>query len=107
MAFVAPAASAAPPHRPESAPAGTPTTIRAFLAFKRGPEEHGIDSLRAQEIGCCDEPARIADAPAHGLGVVNLGDRELMACPEMGRVEPPQRQAASFQSPGARRTRTH
>ncbi len=72
MASVAPAASAVPPQRPESAQASAPTTIREFLAFKLGPEEYGIDILRVQEIRSYEEPTRIANAPEFIKGVVNL-----------------------------------
>jgi purine-binding chemotaxis protein CheW len=47
-------------------------TIREFLAFKLGAEEYGIDILRVQEIRSFEQPTRIANAPAHVLGVVNL-----------------------------------
>jgi purine-binding chemotaxis protein CheW len=46
--------------------------IREFLAFKLGTEEYGIDILRVQEIRSFEQPTRIANAPAHVLGVVNL-----------------------------------
>jgi purine-binding chemotaxis protein CheW len=47
-------------------------TIREFLAFKLGAEEYGIDILRVQEIRSFEQPTRIANAPSHVLGVVNL-----------------------------------
>jgi purine-binding chemotaxis protein CheW len=47
-------------------------SIREFLAFKLGAEEYGIDILRVQEIRSFEQPTRIANAPAHVLGVVNL-----------------------------------
>jgi purine-binding chemotaxis protein CheW len=47
-------------------------SIREFLAFKLGTEEYGIDILRVQEIRSFEQPTRIANAPAHVLGVVNL-----------------------------------
>jgi purine-binding chemotaxis protein CheW len=46
--------------------------IREFLAFKLGAEEYGIDILRVQEIRSFEQPTRIANAPSHVLGVVNL-----------------------------------
>ncbi len=49
-----------------------PTSLREFLAFKLGAEEYGIDILRVQEIRSYEPPTRIAKAPAHVLGVVNL-----------------------------------
>ena len=48
------------------------TSLREFLAFKLGAEEYGIDILRVQEIRSYEEPTRIANAPVHVLGVVNL-----------------------------------
>ncbi len=47
-------------------------SIREFLTFKLGAEEYGIDILRVQEIRSFEQPTRIANAPAHVLGVVNL-----------------------------------
>jgi purine-binding chemotaxis protein CheW len=47
-------------------------SIREFLAFKLGGEEYGIDILRVQEIRSYEQPTRIANAPSHVLGVVNL-----------------------------------
>jgi purine-binding chemotaxis protein CheW len=46
--------------------------IQEFLAFKLGAEEYGIDILRVQEIRSYEAPTRIANAPPHVLGVVNL-----------------------------------
>jgi purine-binding chemotaxis protein CheW len=43
-----------------------------FLAFKLGDEEYGIDILRVQEIRSFERPTRMANAPEHILGVVNL-----------------------------------
>ncbi|MEO5689467.1 MAG: chemotaxis protein CheW [Burkholderiaceae bacterium] len=43
-----------------------------FLTFRLGGEEYGIDILRVQEIRSYEPPTRIANAPAHVLGVVNL-----------------------------------
>jgi purine-binding chemotaxis protein CheW len=48
------------------------TSLREFLAFKLGAEEYGIDILRVQEIRSYEAPTRIANAPPHVLGVVNL-----------------------------------
>ena len=48
------------------------TSLCEFLAFKLGAEEYGIDILRVQEIRSYEEPTRIANAPVHVLGVVNL-----------------------------------
>jgi purine-binding chemotaxis protein CheW len=48
------------------------TSIREFLAFKLGEEEYGIDILRVQEIRSFEPPTRMAYAPRHVLGVVNL-----------------------------------
>jgi purine-binding chemotaxis protein CheW len=43
-----------------------------FLTFRLGAEEYGIDILRVQEIRSYEPPTRIANAPAHIKGVVNL-----------------------------------
>lgn len=43
-----------------------------FLTFRLGAEEYGIDILRVQEIRSYEPPTRIANAPQHILGVVNL-----------------------------------
>ncbi|MDO8292144.1 MAG: chemotaxis protein CheW [Gallionella sp.] len=48
------------------------TSIREFLAFKLGNEEYGMDILRVQEIRSYEQPTRMANAPAHVLGVINL-----------------------------------
>jgi purine-binding chemotaxis protein CheW len=46
--------------------------LSEFLAFKLGNEEYGIDILRVQEIRSFERPTRMANAPEHILGVVNL-----------------------------------
>lgn len=56
----------------QTMPAGTPTSIHEFLAFKLGREEYGVDILRVQEIRSFELPTRMANAPAFILGVVNL-----------------------------------
>ena len=45
---------------------------REFLTFRVGTEEYGIDILRVQEIRSYEVPTRIANAPHHVKGVVNL-----------------------------------
>ncbi len=47
-------------------------THAEFLTFRLGVEEYGIDILRVQEIRSFEPPTRIANAPSHILGVVNL-----------------------------------
>ena len=47
-------------------------TSAEFLTFRLGAEEYGIDILRVQEIRSYENPTRIANAPPHILGVVNL-----------------------------------
>lgn len=47
-------------------------TSAEFLTFRLGAEEYGIDILRVQEIRSYENPTRIANAPRHMLGVVNL-----------------------------------
>jgi purine-binding chemotaxis protein CheW len=59
--------------------AGTATAAaarpREMLTFRLGKEEYGIDILRVQEIRGYEEPTRIANAPAHVKGVINLRGR--------------------------------
>ncbi len=43
-----------------------------FLAFTLGQEEYGIDIQRVQELRGYDTVTRIANAPAHIKGVINL-----------------------------------
>lgn len=43
-----------------------------YLSFRLGPEEYGIPILTVQEIRGYTEPTRIANAPHHLKGVVNL-----------------------------------
>ncbi|MFN3311088.1 MAG: chemotaxis protein CheW [Thermomonas sp.] len=43
-----------------------------FLTFTLGKEEYGVDILKVQEIRGYDGVTRIAHAPAHVLGVINL-----------------------------------
>lgn len=45
---------------------------REVLTFTLGAEEYGIDILCVQEIRSWEQPTRIADAPPHVQGVVNL-----------------------------------
>ena len=53
------------------APAAT-HKIQEFLAFQLGGQEYGIEILRVQEIRSFDQPLRIANAPSHLLGMLNL-----------------------------------
>ena len=48
------------------------TRLCAFLAFKLGQEEYGMDILRVQEIRSYEKPTLLPHGPAHLLGVVNL-----------------------------------
>lgn len=43
-----------------------------FLAFKLGDQEYGFDILRVREIRSYERPLRVANAPAHLLGMLNL-----------------------------------
>ena len=45
---------------------------REFLVFSLGDEEYAIDILKVQEIRGYENVTRIANAPAHVLGVMNL-----------------------------------
>ena len=55
-------------------PPGTSMNVRTleFLAFKLGQEEYGIDIQKVQELRGYDTVTRIANAPEHIKGVVNL-----------------------------------
>src|SRR3989339_498014 len=62
---------------PPSAPATMhhgPPAVKAheFLAFTLGQEEYGIDIQKVQELRGYDTVTRIANAPEHIKGVVNL-----------------------------------
>ncbi|MDW5443458.1 chemotaxis protein CheW [Polaromonas sp. SM01] len=48
------------------------TRALEFLAFKLGQEEYGIDIQKVQELRGYDAVTRIANAPEHIKGVVNL-----------------------------------
>ena len=48
------------------------TQALEFLAFKLGQEEYGIDIQKVQELRGYDTVTRIANAPAHIKGVINL-----------------------------------
>lgn len=58
---------------PSAAPHGAPA-VKAleFLAFTLGEEEYGIDIQKVQELRGYDTVTRIANAPEHIKGVVNL-----------------------------------
>lgn len=43
-----------------------------MLSFRLGKEEYGISILRVQEIRGYEQPTRMANAPAHLKGVINL-----------------------------------
>ncbi|WP_395141177.1 chemotaxis protein CheW [Schlegelella aquatica] len=58
---------AAQEHIPEQA-----AKPREYLTFRIAGEEYGIDILKVQEIRSYEPPTRIANAPAHVKGVVNL-----------------------------------
>lgn len=45
---------------------------RECLIFRLGDEEYGFDILRVQEIRSYESPTRIAGAPSHVKGVINL-----------------------------------
>lgn len=49
--------------------AAAPGQPRQFLTFKLDSQEYGIDILRVQEIRSFEPPLRIANAPAHLLGM--------------------------------------
>lgn len=57
-----------------SHPSATASSAKAleFLAFTLGQEEYGIDIQKVQELRGYDTVTRIANAPEHIKGVVNL-----------------------------------
>jgi len=59
------------PH-PSAAAGKPPDKALEFLAFTLGQEEYGIDIQKVQELRGYDTVTRIANAPAHIKGVVNL-----------------------------------
>jgi purine-binding chemotaxis protein CheW len=68
-----------PPRPVSAAPANIETEAvtsiaapREVLSFRLGAEEYGIDILCVQEIRSYELPTRIANAPPHVRGVVNL-----------------------------------
>ncbi len=64
--------TAATGDRVTAPPAAPGAALSEFLSFRLGAEEYGIDILRVQEIRSFEAPTRIANAPAHLLGVLNL-----------------------------------
>ena len=59
---------------PATIPQASPANTQAleFLAFRLGQEEYGIDIQKVQELRGYDTVTRIANAPAHIKGVINL-----------------------------------
>ena len=57
---------------PPSSAAALPHPTLEYLAFRLGAVEYGIDILKVQEIRGYEVPTRIASAPAHIRGVLNL-----------------------------------
>ena len=57
---------------PMMAPIAQATKALEFLAFTLGEEEYGIDIQKVQELRGYDTVTRIANAPEHIKGVVNL-----------------------------------
>ena len=53
-------------------PSSTAAQALEFLAFTLGQEEYGIDIQKVQELRGYDTVTRIANAPEHIKGVVNL-----------------------------------
>lgn len=51
---------------------GDDAAPRQFLAFRLGNEEYGVDIRQVQELRGVDNVTRIANAPAHVRGVLNL-----------------------------------
>jgi len=69
QASTSPAGIAAIPAMPPGALAAQPLE---FLAFTLGQEEYGVDIQKVQELRGYDAVTRIANAPEHIKGVVNL-----------------------------------
>jgi purine-binding chemotaxis protein CheW len=65
-------AAANGPTRPQADPPRATPTGGEYLSCRLGDEEYGIEILRVQEIRSFEQPTRMAGAPAHVLGVVNL-----------------------------------
>ncbi|WP_421956664.1 chemotaxis protein CheW [Polaromonas sp.] len=59
-------------HETTNSPKALATGALEFLAFKLGQEEYGIDIQKVQELRGYDAVTRIANAPEHIKGVVNL-----------------------------------
>lgn len=57
---------------PLAASLKTPLPGGEYLSCRLGDEEYGIEILRVQEIRSFEQPTRMAGAPPHVLGVVNL-----------------------------------
>jgi purine-binding chemotaxis protein CheW len=55
-----------------AAPKTRATMPNEYLAFTLGAEEYGVDIQKVQEIRGYDRVTRIASAPAHVKGIVNL-----------------------------------
>jgi purine-binding chemotaxis protein CheW len=68
----APAAERASDSRPEEVASSPLLRGGEFLTCRLGAEEYGIEILRVQEIRSYETPTRMAGAPAHVLGVLNL-----------------------------------
>jgi purine-binding chemotaxis protein CheW len=59
-------------HATTTPPSSTATMGLEFLAFTLGQEEYGIDIQKVQELRSYEAVTRIANAPEHIKGVVNL-----------------------------------
>jgi purine-binding chemotaxis protein CheW len=59
-------------HTPTVNPDPSAAQALEFLAFTLGHEEYGIDIQKVQELRGYDTVTRIANAPAHIKGVINL-----------------------------------
>lgn len=59
-------------HATTSNPTAPATKALEYLAFTLGQEEYGIDIQKVQELRGYDTVTRIANAPEHIKGVVNL-----------------------------------
>lgn len=50
----------------------TPRLPHSCLSFRLGEEAYGIDLMKVQEIRSFSEPTRMAGAPAHVRGIIDL-----------------------------------
>ena len=72
MSALAPAELTAVSRASQKSEPTQPAKLREVLTYRVGDVEYGLDILAVQEIRSYEKSTRIANAPAHLLGVVNL-----------------------------------